>query len=167
MSTNGQKPLVEIDVIVEAGQWPDAVELNNLAHSGVDTAIQVADIDISTPAEISMVFSNDAQVKSLNAKWRNIDRPTNVLSFPQCGGSFDPPGSSGQVLLLGDIVMASETVVREANLAKIPLEHHICHLIIHGFLHLVGYDHQNDQEAKRMETVEIAALARLNIKNPY
>jgi probable rRNA maturation factor len=95
-------------------------------------------------------------VRRLNAQYRGRDKPTNVLSFPQPAGP-----------LLGDVVLAAETVRAEAALAGKPLEAHMAHLIIHGFLHLIGYDHKGEEEAEAMEAVERAALERIGISDPY
>ncbi len=114
-------------------------------------------------SELSVVFSDDAAIRKLNAGWRGKDRPTNVLSFPAFptsrGGPLPP--------MLGDIVLAAETVKREAALEGKPIENHITHLVVHGLLHLLGYDHETDAEAEEMEAVERAALARLAIPDPY
>jgi len=108
-------------------------------------------------------FSARAHIQFLNAEWRGKDKPTNVLSFP----AF--PLSVGDPLppLLGDVVLAAETVAREAALEDKPLENHISHLVIHGLLHLLGHDHEIDAEAEAMEAIERAALARLAIPDPY
>ena len=95
-------------------------------------------------------------MRKLNARYRGEDRATNVLSFPQKAGP-----------LLGDVIVAAETVQREALLADKPLEDHMAHLIIHGFLHLLGFDHEEDAEAEKMEQLERLALARLGIADPY
>jgi probable rRNA maturation factor len=102
-------------------------------------------------------------MRRLNKTWRGKDKPTNVLSFPQAGGAF--PQKRG--LLLGDVILAAETVAREAALAEKPLEDHMAHLIIHGFLHLLGYDHQVEADAEKMEQLERVALKRLGISDPY
>lgn len=107
--------------------------------------------------ELSVALVNDAQIRTLNRDYRHKDTPTNVLSFPD----------EGPAPLLGDIVLAYETVTREAAEKSISLEHHITHLLIHGFLHLQGYDHETEADAATMESLEIAALAALNIDNPY
>jgi probable rRNA maturation factor len=107
-------------------------------------------------AEVSILFTDDAHIQRLNAAWRGKDKPTNVLSFPQGAGP-----------LLGDVVLASETVAREAALAGKPLEAHMVHLIVHGFLHLLGYDHEREDEAEEMEALERAALERMGIADPY
>jgi len=105
--------------------------------------------------ELSIVLTDDIQVRMLNRDYRDRDRPTNVLSFPQP----DP--------MLGDIILARETVEREAADTGISVEHHLAHLVMHGWLHLQGFDHQTDDEATAMEALEITALAALGIDNPY
>lgn len=122
-----------------------------------------ADADMAGDAgyEISIVLADDAFVRDLNRQYRNIDRPTNVLSFPS--GDEDGHGP----VLLGDVVLAYETVAREAQAAGKSLSAHVTHLIIHGILHLLGYDHEDEQEAEEMEALETALLARLGITDPY
>ena len=115
------------------------------------------------PVEISVTLTGDEQVRALNAKWRGKDKPTNVLSFPAfplVQGAPLPP-------MLGDIVLAAETVAREAALEDKPVENHITHLVVHGLLHLLGYDHETDAEAEAMEAMEVAILGRLGIDNHY
>jgi probable rRNA maturation factor len=106
--------------------------------------------------EVGIVLSSDEQVQSLNKTFRYQDKPTNVLSFP-----------SGEKEELGDIVLAYETVIHEAKISGILPLHHTVHLIIHGFLHLLGYDHETENDANHMESLEIKILKHLNIKNPY
>ncbi|WP_421914598.1 rRNA maturation RNase YbeY [Mesorhizobium sp.] len=152
---------VDIDLMLEAGSWPDEARLALL----VDRAVVAAFAETGTTgvSELSVVFSDDAHVRTLNAGWRGKDKPTNVLSFPAFslakGGRLPP--------MLGDIVLAAETVAREAALEDKPLENHITHLVVHGLLHLLGYDHETDAEAEEMEAIERAALARLAIPDPY
>ena len=116
-------------------------------------------------AEVSLVLGGDAAVQELNREWRGQDRPTNVLSFP----AFDPdqPPPPGAPLLLGDIILAYETCVAEAARDRIPMNAHLGHLVVHGILHLLGYDHLAEDEAVEMETLEVAVLAQLGIANPY
>ncbi len=113
--------------------------------------------------EISIVLTNDAHIRALNREWREKDKATNVLSFPAM------PVRPGVALppLLGDIVLAAETIRREAGLEDKPFEHHLIHLMVHGFLHIVGYDHETDAEAEEMEAAERRILARLAIPDPY
>ena len=112
--------------------------------------------------EVSLCLADDAALRALNARWRGIDRPTNVLSFPAA-----EPGRPGGARALGDIALAFETLEREAAELAIPLADHYRHLIAHGFLHLIGYDHETDREAERMEALETRILARLGAADPY
>ncbi len=111
--------------------------------------------------EISIVLADDAFVRDLNRQYRNMDTPTNVLSFPA-----DDDDGLGPCLL-GDVILAYETVQREADAAGKPMLDHVSHLIIHGTLHLLGFDHEDEQEAIEMEALETAILARLGIADPY
>ena len=123
--------------------------------SALEKTAQKLNKDFS-PQEVNIVLTDDAEIQALNKTFRKLDKPTNVLSFP-----------SGDEESLGDIVLAYETVVREAiQDATSPL-HHTLHLIIHGFLHLLGYDHDAEEEAQEMEGLEIQILSTLNIANPY
>lgn len=124
-----------------------------------EDALQKASEDLKTDfsrLEISLVLTENQEVQALNKSFRGKDNPTNVLSFP-CEEKDE----------LGDIILAYETVVQEASDQGIPPLHHTLHLIIHGFLHLLGYDHRNDQEAEKMEGIEIRILNSLKIPNPY
>lgn len=108
--------------------------------------------------EVSVLLTDDAAVQALNRDWRGKDSPTNVLSFPA------PENQAG---LLGDIALAQETIVREASEQGKSVEAHATHLIIHGFLHLLGYNHEQDEEAEAMEARERAILAALGVADPY
>lgn len=152
---------VEIDLSVEAGDWPDETALTLLVDRAVSAAF--AETGAAGHSELSIVFSDDAHIRTLNAGWRGKDKATNVLSFP----AFPFPKGGKLPPMLGDIVLASETVTREAALEEKPVENHITHLVIHGLLHLLGYDHETDAEAEEMEAIERAALARLAIPDPY
>jgi len=154
-------PPVDIDIFVEAGNWPAEAELARLVDRAVAAAF--AESDASGASELSIVFSDDTHIQALNGEWRGKDKPTNVLSFP----AFSFPKGGPLPPMLGDIVLASETVSREAALEAKPLENHITHLVIHGLLHLLGHDHETDDEAEEMEALERAALARLAIPDPY
>ncbi|PSJ58067.1 rRNA maturation RNase YbeY [Kumtagia ephedrae] len=154
---------VEIDLTVEAGDWPSQEALGTLAAHVVEAALAEAGAHAKHPVELSLLFTDDAHIRTLNAEWRGKDKPTNVLSFP----AF--PTTVGDPLppMLGDIVLAAETVRGEAELEGKPLDHHITHLIAHGLLHLIGHDHETDAEADAMEGLERRALARLAIPDPY
>jgi probable rRNA maturation factor len=157
-----------LDLSVEAGDWPPEPDLRRLAESAVAAAEAALAQTPSPPLrgragegggggrELSLVLTDDAAVRRLNARYRGKDKPTNVLSFPQAAGP-----------LLGDIVLAAETVRAEAALAEKPLEDHVAHLIIHGFLHLLGHDHEAEEDAETMEALERAALEKLGIPDPY
>ncbi|PWK68333.1 putative rRNA maturation factor [Aminobacter sp. AP02] len=154
---------LDIDLMIEQGAWPSEDALRALVDRAVPAALAEAEVDVVDGVELSLVFTDDDSIQSLNAEWRQKDKPTNVLSFPafpMAPGDALPP-------MLGDIVLAYETVVREAELEQKPLENHITHLIIHGLLHLLGYDHESDEEAEEMEALERQALARLAIPDPY
>jgi probable rRNA maturation factor len=157
----GEQSPLEIDLIVEAGSWPDETDLLRLVERAV--AATLAETGTKGTSELSIVFSDDAHIQALNAGWRAQDKPTNVLSFP----AFPPSRGSLMPPMLGDIVLAAETVARECALENKPLEHHITHLVIHGLLHLLDHDHETDAEADEMEGIERAALARLAIPDPY
>jgi probable rRNA maturation factor len=101
-------------------------------------------------------------LRALNLRWRGLDKPTNVLSFPA-----PPPGRRGDPTTLGDIALAYETLAREAEDLGVPLADHYRHLLAHGFLHLIGYDHETDAEAERMEALETRILRRLGVGDPY
>ncbi len=155
-------PAVAIDLMIEAGHWPPEDVLLKLAEGGVAAALSEIQPKGKT-SELSIVFTDDAHIKVLNADWRGKDKGTNVLSFP----SF--PTAIGDPLppMLGDIVLAAETVAGEAALEGKPLAHHITHLVVHGLLHLLGHDHEDESEAEAMEGRERAILARLAIPDPY
>jgi len=109
------------------------------------------------------VLADDSAIKALNRDWRGKDAATNVLSFPAAAPGDGPGGS----LYIGDVIIAYETVAREAEAERKPFGHHLAHLAVHGFLHLVGYDHENDRDANEMERLERRILARLAIPDPY
>ncbi len=162
MSTSGPHPPVAIDITVEAGEWPPEPELTRLAERTVAAALAAIDAAIAEPAEVSVVFTDDGHIRVLNSQYRQVDAPTNVLSFPaeaQAPGRFGP--------LVGDIVLAYETITREAAAGGLTLPDHLTHLMLHGFLHLFGYDHEVDEDAIVMERLETAILARLGIADPY
>jgi probable rRNA maturation factor len=152
---------LDLDVLVEAGTWPPEAEIEAVARNAIGAAF--AELGAVGDTEVSLVLTDDAHIRELNAAWRGKDKPTNVLSFPA-----NPPAKGNRLPpLLGDIVIAEETVAREAALENKLFDHHLTHLIIHGLLHLVGHDHEGDAEAELMEGIERRALARLAISDPY
>jgi probable rRNA maturation factor len=147
-----------IDFVIASEGWRAEPE----AETAVRRAVAVAAATVSTsPGELAIVLTDDSAIRALNRAWRGKDEATNVLSFP---GAEPQPGTP---VLLGDVVIAYETVAREALAENKPFMHHLAHLAVHGFLHLVGYDHQTDKEAMAMETLETAILARLDVPDPY
>lgn len=154
---------VHIDIAVLDDRWQGVPDLYRLAEDAALNAIAHGGVG-SGPAELSLVFSTDERVRELNADYRGKSTATNVLSFPA-----DQPGeqSPGQDRLLGDVVVAFETISEEAEAQGKTFENHLCHLIVHGILHLLGYDHEVDSSADKMEALEIAALAHMNVPNPY
>ena len=149
-----KKPL--INFIYSTKKWKDIGPLlKEEMRVGVEGADEALNCDFSQ-REVSIVLTSDAEVQSLNKSFRHQDKPTNVLSFP-----------SSESDELGDIVLAYETVMKEADDLGISPLHHTLHLIVHGFLHLLGYDHEDPVDAEKMETLEIQILKTLNIQNPY
>lgn len=170
----GRAAIAEIDTRIDTAQWQDLLEgqdIDELVRTSIDAAIAVlreeassgAVANLEDTAEISLVLTDDAAIAELNSTWRGRDGATNVLSFPQ-DDDTPPPGAPR---LLGDIVLAAETVHREAAKERKFVADHTRHLLIHGFLHLLGYDHGTTAEAAEMEALETAALARLGIADPY
>jgi probable rRNA maturation factor len=149
-----------IEVVIEAGDWASLEASSELAQTAILAAARESRIALAANAEISVVLCGDAFIRALNRKWRGHDQPTNVLSFPSGGNPASAP-------LLGDIVVAFETASREASEAGKLLRDHVAHLLVHGFLHLIGHDHEEAAEAEVMEALERASLARLGIADPY
>ncbi len=154
--------MIVVEVSVECELWAALPNAENLAAQAIDKARKVTKIKLHKDAEVSVLLVDDARIRSLNAQWRSIDKATNVLSFPASA-----PGKLASNPLLGDIVMAFETMQREARDEGKSLANHFSHLVVHGFLHLIGYDHENEGDAETMEALEIKVLAGLKIANPY
>lgn len=157
-----------------AGDWDSSLSWPDLAAEAVPAAIaasrHAALIDSGLCVEISVKFTDDNEVRSLNAAYRAKDKPTNVLSFPMFEAELldSLVMADGGEVLLGDIVLAASVCAREAGEKGIPVRDHAAHLVVHGTLHLLGYDHeQGEEEAEAMEKVERAALASLGIADPY
>ncbi len=148
----------DIDIQVQSPLW----NAEPGADETVRAAITAAAEAVPAAGEMSVALTDDDAVRALNRDWRGIDKPTNVLSFPASTSK-----AKGIPALLGDVIVAYETLAREAAEEKKPILHHLAHLVVHGYLHLLGYDHQTDSEAEAMETLERNILARLNIADPY
>ncbi|MEQ8605102.1 MAG: rRNA maturation RNase YbeY [Marivibrio sp.] len=153
---------LEADVLPESDGWPDwavAVVKAAAAAAYADAALA----DPPPPAQVAVLLADDAALRRLNREYRGQDAPTNVLSFPN---DDEPP--DGEPLFLGDMALAWETLAREAAAMGKSDRDHATHLVVHGMLHLMGMDHEDDDEAAEMEALEIEILARrFGIENPY
>ncbi len=173
-------PTLDISFSLEAGEWeaavPDAEQrVEAAARAAFEAAEKPEILGGDTPVEMSLVLADDALVQTLNRDYRDKDKPTNVLSFALLDDLDDTDESTDDVLardegmpiLIGDVILAFETVQREALEQGKSFGDHLTHLVIHGVLHLLGYDHQSDPDADRMERLETSILARLGIADPY
>ena len=162
-----------LEIAIEADEeWDSSRSWELLVRKAAEAAIAESAYpslaDSERPIEISVTLTGDDQVRALNAKWRGKDQPTNVLSFPMADElDFARALVAERELLLGDIVLARGVCEREAAEKNVPFEQHATHLLVHGTLHLLGYDHLKDEDAAEMEAREARALARLGIANPY
>ena len=162
-----------LELAIEADEdWDSSTNWPVLARKAAESAIaQSAFPDLAKSArtvELSVRLTSDEEVRALNAQWRGKDKPTNVLSFPLAGTEeLEQAGEEGPDLLLGDIVLARGVCEREAAEQHLPVEQHAAHLLVHGTLHLLGYDHGDDEEAADRESRETRALAGLGIADPY
>lgn len=159
---------MNLDISIEA-LWPVQTDWADLAEQAMEVTARVAPELANPRLSVSLLFADDAEVQSLNREWRAKDKPTNVLSFPMLErADLLALTDNGGPEMLGDIALALETCKREAADKGISLEHHVTHLLIHGLLHLAGYDHEISPEAAReMEGLEIKSLALLAIADPY
>ena len=155
-------PLTEVLVVADCWQTEPGAEA--VIHRAIDAAAEIADADVGD-SELAVMLTDDAGIRTLNSNWRGIDKPTNVLSFP----ALQPPAGapSDAPRMLGDIAIAYQTTRKEADDEQKPFDHHLSHLAVHGFLHLIGYDHENDGDAEAMEGLETEILAQLGIPDPY
>ena len=153
------------DVLIVADCWLAQPDVEPVILRAIATAAEIANADHGE-AELAVMLTDDTGIRTLNNNWRGIDKPTNVLSFP----ALPPTGPSGPddaPRMLGDIAIAYETVRKEADEEQKPFDHHLSHLAVHGYLHLIGYDHENDADAEAMESLETEILAHLGIPDPY
>ena len=154
--------ILEIEVTEISDLWRELPGAGALARKAIEASCALAGVDLVAGAEVGVQLSDDARVQALNRQWRHVDAPTNVLSFPAfatAGLAISP--------MLGDIVLAFETTRGEAEAEGKTLADHATHLIVHGFLHLIGFDHLNDDEAETMEALETRILAGLGVTDPY
>ena len=151
---------VSLDISVPSPLWRRLPRARAIARETIAAAAEIG--GPSEGGDVSLCLADDAALRALNLRWRGLDKPTNVLSFPAA-----PLGHGGDPTALGDIALAHETLAREAEEIGVPLADHYRHLLAHGFLHLIGYDHETDAEAERMEALETRILTRLGVGDPY
>jgi probable rRNA maturation factor len=171
---------IDLATSITSSSWRETVpDIEELAHEAVQAALRIICVEFSLipisdapkPAvEISLVLTDDADIQAMNKDYRGKDKPTNVLSFsdtPLVQAELANAVLMEEPLLLGDIVLARETLVREAAEQNKNFRDHLTHLLVHGVLHLAGYDHLEENEANRMENLEIMILQSLHVSNPY
>jgi probable rRNA maturation factor len=173
MKATGPEIYMTLDIDIDADpEWDSSTRWEALVRSAAEAAIAESAFPQLARSkrlvELSVRLTGDDEVKALNSQWRGKDKPTNVLSFPQAEPTaLGNVRDDGPELMLGDLVLARGVCASEAAEKKVPLENHASHLIVHGTLHLLGYDHQDDRSAEEMESREVRALARLGIADPY
>jgi probable rRNA maturation factor len=155
------EPVPLIDVIADSPLWGTAVGAEVAVRRAISEAAVALGADFKNRM-LAVLLTDDAAMRRLNAQWRNIDKATNVLSFPPAANQ-----QAGAVRSLGDIAIAYETSAREAEEEARPFADHLSHLAVHGFLHLLGYDHDSESQAEEMERLERVILARLGVPDPY
>src|SRR3984957_20118108 len=158
------------EVLIVADGWRAEPDAEAVIHRAIAAAAETVHAESGEAgfgeAELAVMLTDDAGIRTLNSNWRGIDKPTNVLSFP----ALQPTGAGGPdeaPRMLGDIAIAYQTTRKEADDEQKPFDHHLSHLAVHGFLHLMGYDHETDDDAEAMEGLEQEILAQLGIPNPY
>jgi probable rRNA maturation factor len=162
-----------LEIAIETDEeWDSSTAWDALVRRAAEAAVaESAFPELTTSGrsvEVSVRLTTDEDVRALNAEWRGKDKATNVLSFPLADAAeLDEAKVAGPELLLGDIVLARGVCLAEAAEKHVPVENHAAHLVVHGTLHLLGYDHGEDAAAEDMEAREVRALARIGIANPY
>lgn len=154
--------MIVLDCVSESSLWDRHASIEAVAERALAQAAKACGTTLVDGAEIALLLVDDARMREINKEWREKDKPTNVLSFPAV-----PKERIGSAPFLGDIVLACETLEREAAEEQKTFDDHAAHLVVHGFLHLIGHDHMNDEEAQVMETLETRILAALGIADPY
>lgn len=166
--------MIDVELTVE-GQWNASVFGQTQVEKAVDAAVKVAHnsalSDPPIPVSVSIKLSDNEEVHALNREWRDKDKPTNVLSFPMLDDEELDALEAGEFIspeiMLGDIILAHGICAAEAEEKSISLADHATHLVVHGMLHLFGYDHVDDDDGDTMEALEVKALASMGLHNPY
>lgn len=161
-------PDAQIDIAIQDPAWEDVTGIQGLVTTTVRTALSMARIPSQITGkklEISFMLANDELTHVLNREYREKDKPTNILTFAALDDEHAPLGPN--TISLGDVILSFQTIDREAKEQGRFLRDHITHLVVHGTLHLLGYDHENDDDATNMETLEIRILEKLGVQNPY
>ena len=171
------KSKILLNTDIADDNWQDSVdfdviktaeELKDLAFQYVADNVEHELLALDKTYAVNVRLSNNEEVHQLNKEFRHIDKPTNVLSFANLDDdTFWDTLENEQEIELGDIIIAFETLAKEANIKNITLYAHFCHLLVHGFLHILGFDHQEEKEAEEMETLETEILAAFSIDDPY
>ena len=151
-----------LSTLVECDAWNQHEGFEALASEVIAAAVAATRIKLAKGAEVSLLLCDDARIRDINREWRGLDKPTNVLSFPAA-----PRALLAKSPAVGDIAIAYETVAREAVDEGKTFRDHYMHMVAHGFLHLLGYDHETDAEAEEMEGLEISILGALGVADPY
>ena len=159
-----------VDVVIEDARWK-TLELKQIANQAFFETLFLLDLHHKSYACCVLACDN-RQIKQLNNKFRGKNCPTNVLSFPASLENYETkntltPGEANNFHELGDIAIAFDICKKEATKSKVKFEHHVYHLIIHSVLHLLGFDHEEEENATKMEKIEVQVLAKLGISNPY
>ena len=151
-----------LSTLVECDAWSRHEGFEPLASEVIAKAVATLKRKLMPQAEVSLLLCDDARIRGINREWRGLDKPTNVLSFPAA-----PPAMLAKSPAVGDIAIAYETVAREAQEEAKSFRDHYMHMVLHGFLHLIGYDHETDEEADEMEALETSILGQLGVADPY
>lgn len=154
-----QSARLQVDITASAPGWDAAVDTALLVDAAKAAFLAGGG---AGAGEVSLLLGDDARIRELNRTWRGKDKATNVLSFP-----LDAPHAGHGPRVLGDIALAYETVARETGARGISVSQHAAHLVVHGMLHLLGYDHESELQAQKMETLEVRVLDGLGIPDPY
>ena len=153
---------MKLDIVAASPLWRRAPGARAKARVAIRAAADVSGVSLRPDAEVALHLADDARLRALNAQWRGKDAPTNVLSFP-----LAQPARVAEAPLLGDIFVSFQTLEAEAGRQGKSFDHHFIHLTVHGFLHLLGFDHETVKQARQMEGLEVRILAKLDVADPY